>query len=272
MVGADEFRSLPSLRRHIKLALPFAAIHAAGTVALALLAGLLASAVWYPYPYSQLSGGYGLLFLVIVAVIVGGPLVTLAVFTKTKSRIELVRELGMVVLIQLGALSYGLHTAYQARPLFLVHEVDRFRVIAEVDFLGVDVRKDIKALREELQPTLFSGPRLVGTRKAKDMVEHAEVMFQSLKGGRDTSQRPDFYVPYNAAYALAAVERAKPLARFLERFPDATAAASDVLGDKGVAVGDALFLPVAHRQDWIVILDKQGNILGFMPGDGFGIV
>ena len=43
----------------------------------------------------------------------------------------------------------------------------------------------------------------MGTRKAKDMVEHAEVMFQSLKGGRDTSQRPDFYVPYSAAYALA---------------------------------------------------------------------
>lgn len=256
----------------IKAALPASLVHLGGTVVVALMAALLVLWVWYPHPYSSLSGGRELFFLVVGVDIVCGPLLTLVLFTKTKPRAELVRDLGLVVLIQLAALGYGLHTAYQARPLFLVHEVDRFRVIAEADFLGADVRKDIEALREELQPTLFSGPRLVGTRKAKDMVEHAEVMFQSFKGGRDTSQRPDFYVPYSPAYALAATERAKPLSRFLGRFPDATKTASDVLAGTGVGVADALFLPVAHRQDWIVILDKQGNIVGFMPGDGFGIV
>lgn len=272
MAGTDAFGSLQGVRRRLGLALPAAAIHAAGTAAVALLAALLVFMAWYPFPYSELSGGRELFFLVVGVDIVCGPLLTLVLYTKTKPRAELVRDLGLVVLIQLAALGYGLHTAYQARPLFLVHEVDRFRVIAEADFLGADVRKDIEALREELQPTLFSGPRLVGTRKAKDMVEHAEVMFQSLKGGRDTSQRPDFYVPYSPAYALAAVERAKPLSRFLDRFPDATEAATEVLNTQGLALANALFLPVAHRRDWIVILDKQGNIVGFMPGDGFGIV
>lgn len=256
----------------IKAALPASLVHLGGTVVVGLLAALLVLWVWYPHPFSELSGGRELFFLVVGVDIVCGPLLTLVLYTRTKARAELIRDLGLVVLIQLAALGYGMHTAYLARPLFLVHEVDRFRVIAEADFLGVDVRKDIETLREELQPTLFSGPRLVGTRKAKDMVEHAEVMFESLKGGRDTSQRPNFYVPYDAAYAAAAVARAKPLSRFLGRFPDAIETATDVLSDKGVALADALFLPVAHRQDWIVILDRQGNILGFMPGDGFGIV
>ena len=71
---------------------------------------------------------------------------------------------------------------------------------------------------------------------------------------------------------LVMLKRARPMPRFVERFPEAAPLVADVLEDDQVRLEDALFLPVAHRQDWIVILDKQGTILGFIPGDGFGVV
>jgi hypothetical protein len=30
-----------------------------------------------------------------------------------------------------------------------------------------------------------------------------------------------------------------------------------------------LYLPVITRQDWVAVLDKQGQIQGFLRGDGF---
>lgn len=260
-----------SVRDRVHAAVPAAAIHFLLSCAVAALAALLVWGVWFPFPYAELSGGRELFLLVVGVDIVCGPLLTLVVFNRSKPRTELVRDLGFISLIQMAALLYGLTTVYQVRPLYLVHEVDRFRVITHADYLGVDVTKAIEALDPSMQPAVFSGPRLVGTRRAKDMIEHTEVLLESMAGGRDISQRPDFYVQYSSGYALTVTQRARPMQRFVDRFPAAAPLAADVLDDAKVRLDDALFLPVAHRQDWIAILDRQGNILGFIPGDGFAV-
>ena len=37
----------------------------------------------------------------------------------------------------------------------------------------------------------------------------------------------------------------------------------------GADVAQWLYLPVIARQDWVAVLDKQGQIQGFLRGDGF---
>jgi hypothetical protein len=37
----------------------------------------------------------------------------------------------------------------------------------------------------------------------------------------------------------------------------------------GADMAHWLYLPVIARQDWVAVLDKQGQIQGFLRGDGF---
>ena len=97
------------------------------------------------------------------------------------------------------------------------------------------------------------------------------MMVESVLGGRDYAQRPDFYVPYDAAYASKALARARPLRAFVARYPATTGTVTEILSTRNVDMADALFLPVLHKQDWIAVLDSSAHILGFVPGDGFEV-
>lgn len=247
-----------------------ALFHFLGSVLVAAMAAVLVFLVWYPHPYGLLSGGLKL-FLILVAVdVVCGPLLTLVLFNPRKPRRELVTDMSLVVLIQLMALAYGMYTVHQARPLFLVHEVDRFRVISLPDYNGDDVSRELSALAPGIRPSWTGGPVTVGIRNPSSE-ERKEVMLESVTGGRDYSQRPDFYIPYDAAYQAKALDRAKLLKSFTDHYPAVAAEAADLLRRGNVPLEQARFLPVLHKQEWVAVMDAHARIIGFLPGDGFAV-
>lgn len=75
-------------------------IHLGVSLIVAALAALLVFGIWYPYPYREISGD---------------------------------RDLMVVALLQLSALGYGLWTVFVARPVHMVFEYDRFRVVHAID-------------------------------------------------------------------------------------------------------------------------------------------
>jgi hypothetical protein len=229
------------------------------------VAGALVFLVWYPAPYQNLSGGRELFWLVMMVDVTCGPLLTAVLFNPAKPRRELWRDLTMVAIIQLGALGYGLQTVWAARPLFLVLEVDRFKVLGRPDLPGLSLSE----LAPTIRPSFFYGPITVAIRDPKDEKERQTVLFESVQGGRDYAERPEFYLPYEDAVALKSLKRAKPLSVFLQKQPDQKAAASELAGEKRADMAQWLYLPVVARQDWIAVLDKQGQIQGFLKGDGF---
>lgn len=240
-------------------------LHLVLSLVVAALAAMLVFGLWYPGVYRLLAGGRELFFLVVVVDVVCGPLLTIVLFNPTKPRAELWRDLGLIALIQLGALGYGLSTVWEARPLFLVQEIDRFKVIAAPDLLDASIAK----LPTELQPHWWMGPLTVAIREPKDAQERQMVLFESVQGGRDLAERPEFYLPYDGANALKSLNQAKPLSLFLQKRPDQQAEATKLAVKKGGDMSQWLYLPVVARQDWVVVLDKQGQIQGFLKGDGF---
>lgn len=242
-----------------------ACIHLVISTALALTAAGLVFGLWYPFPYGELSGGRELFLLIVAVDLVCGPLLTMVLFNSVKLRAEIWRDLGLVALVQLCALGYGVWTVWEARPLFLVQEIDRFKVIAAPD---LDVAA-LKALPASLQPSNWSGPLTVAIRSPVDEEEREAVMFESIQGGRDYAERPDFYLPYEGAAALKSLNHAKPLAVFLQKQPSQHAAAQALAVEKGAKMAQWLYLPVIARQDWIAVLNQQGQIQGFLKGDGF---
>ncbi len=260
--------ALPFARR-VRAAARVAAVHLLVSALVAAAVAALVLWVWYPAPYDLLSGGRHLFFILIGVDVVCGPLLTWILFNPAKSRRERWVDVSLVVLIQLAALAYGVHTVYEARPLYLVHERDRFRAIALPDYGDADVRAALAQLPASLQPHVFQGPIVVGIRDPKDARERQTVMFESVAGGRDYAQRPEFYVPYDASYQPRVMARARALRGFVAQYPGTEARAAEILARSGTALDAAFFLPVLHKQEWIAVLDASAHILGFLPGDGF---
>lgn len=253
----------PSTR--ISSAIRVSLAHLLLSLLVAGVAGALVFLVWYPAPYQNLSGGRELFWLVMVVDVICGPLLTAVLFNPAKPRRELWRDLTMVAIIQLCALGYGLQTVWAARPLFLVLEVDRFKVLGRPDLPGLSLSELAPAIR----PSFFSGPIAVALRDPKDEKERQTVLFESIQGGRDYGERPEFYLPYQRDNAFKSLTRAQPLSIFLEKRPDQKDAAQKLAADKKADLAQWIYLPVLARQDWVAVLDKQGQIQGFLKGDGF---
>lgn len=248
-----------------RVAAQAAGSHSLCSVLVAALAAWVVFGVWYVYPYLELSGGRELFLLVVSVDVVCGPLLTFVLFNPRKPRKELWLDLGLVALIQLAALGYGMWTVWQARPLYLALEVDRYKVISAPDVKT----EELEALPANLKPQFWAGPKTVSIRPPKNAEEHNKVLFEAAAGGRDYGARPEFYIPYDGAAALKSLVHAQPLAVFLQKQPDQQDAARKLALEKGADMAQWLYLPVIARQDWVAVLDQQGQIQGFLRGDGF---
>lgn len=253
-----------SFNHRLREATKGALIHLMCSLVVAIGAAVLVLGMWYPYPYRDLSGGRELFFLIAGVDVVCGPLLTLVLLNPSKPRRELWADLGMVGAVQLAALGFGIWTAWQARPLYLAMEVDRFKVVMSADI-------DHEALAQlplELQP-LKMGVQVVALRPPKDVEEKNKVLFSAIEGGRDYAERPEFYVPYEGDAALASLRKAKPLEPFFSKYPGAREEAMGMAMQHNDNLMEWKLLPVVGRQDWVALLDAKGHIQGFLRGDGF---
>ncbi len=248
----------------IQTAVKAMGLHFSGSLLVALIVGALVFGVWYPHPFRQLAGGTELFLLIMAVDLVCGPLLTLVLYNPIKHKRELVMDLGLVVLVQIAALVYGLWTLHVARPLYLVHEIDRFKVIALADVDATELKK----LPETLQPKFFKGPLTVGLREVTNE-ERKTVMIESIQGGRDYGERPNFYAAYDATQAAKAYAKAKPLENFAKKQPGKQADIDKLQIQAGADAKLLRYLPVVARQDWVAVLIPKGEILGYLQGDGF---
>lgn len=71
-------------------------IHLAISLSVTIMAALLVLALWYPYPYREISDGRILFQLVVMVDVIMGPLITFVIFNSAKPRKELVGDLAIV--------------------------------------------------------------------------------------------------------------------------------------------------------------------------------
>lgn len=226
---------------------------------------------WFPPPFQEIAGGRDLFFLIVWVDVVCGPLLTLVLFNPKKSRKEFYLDMSLVVGIQIAALFYGIYAVNYARPLYLVHDVDRFRVVALPDLKENNTAALLKAVNQALQPSWFKGPVVVGIRESKTEQERKEVLLEAITGGADYYQRPEFYVPFDDEYRKKVLINAKPLSAFVNHYPQNSGDVLQILQkhDKKMKIEGALYLPVVFKEEWIAILDGSARIIGYMPGEGF---
>ncbi len=242
-----------------------AAAHFSFSVLVALIAAALVFGLWFPGSYRDMAGGTELFLLIVIVDIVCGPLLTLVLFNPQKSKRELFFDLGLVALVQMAALLYGLWTLWDVRPLYLPHEFDRFKVVSLNDLRGADTSK----LPEELASGFFKGPQVVALRQPKDTEERNAVLFAALSGGADYGERPDFYLPFDDKTSSKTLERARKVTDFVARHPQQKEAIGKIAAKLKQPLDQLKYLPIKARKDWIAVLTPNGEIAGFIQGDGF---
>ncbi|OWQ88472.1 hypothetical protein CDN99_16595 [Roseateles aquatilis] len=221
--------------------------------------------VWYPWPYRIVSGGENLLLLVMTVDVIMGPLITLVIFDIRKPLRELRRDMAIIVVLQLAALAYGVHTVYAARPVVLALENDRFRVSIAAGVAVVELDKAPEGLRS----LSLTGPRLVGVAQPEGD-ERFDAVMMGL-AGVDLGARPKYWRHWDADARRRALAVGKPLVDWLKPHPTGEQDVRQAAERTGLPPERLLYIPMlARRTDWSVLVDRTtGDVVGFAPIDGF---
>jgi hypothetical protein len=184
-----------------------AGIHLSISVVLALLIGALLYFVWFPAPYFVAAGANGLILLLMGVDVCIGPLLTLLVVNRHKPRKLLRLDLTVIGILQAIAFGYGVYIITDARPVFIVAEVDRLVMVSAQQLSDADLAKGD---RPEFRKRSLTGPVLVGALPPKGMAG-GDFAMQVMMTGKDIDRMPQYYLPYEQVID-AVLKRAKPLA------------------------------------------------------------
>jgi hypothetical protein len=243
-----------------------ALIHVGITSLVAALTALLVFSAWYPPPFARISGGQELFLILISLDVVLGPALTLVVIHERKPRAERVRDLALIACIQIAALAYGVWTMAQARPVYLVHELDRFQVVTVVDIEP----QELSTAMPPFQRLPLWGYQILGVREPRNDDEKLASIALAL-AGRDVAKRPDWWMPWGETHRAALLERGKPLSSARGHTHTTDADLRKMLQKAAVPEDDVRLFPVVARDStWSVLVDvRRLQVLGFVPIDGF---
>lgn len=254
-------------RERVRAASLAFAIHLGFSLAVALLVAFVVLGIWFPYPLRNLAGGVNLFYILIGVDIICGPVLTGLVYSPSKLRREIIVDLLMVAFIQLLALIYGIHSISQARPVVLVFEADRFVVVSASQV-------DISSLAEASSPwqsLSWTGPVVLGTRKARDAAETLYSIELSLRG-LEPSARPGWWQSYEDSRESVKM-RMRPLVSLrATQWGDNKNLIDETVRDIGLSLEQIHFLPLVSQKSldqWVILLDINANIVGYLPIGGF---
>lgn len=233
-----------------------------------VLVGALAAAiflVWYPEPYRSLSGGLHLFTLLVVVDIALGPCATLVVSNPTKPLREWRTDMAVIILVQLLALAYGAWTVFQARPVYLAFEIDRFRAIHAVDI----PRSLLHKAPPGMESLPLTGPKRVAVRAFRDEQERIDATFAALSGVH-LGARPDLWMPYEAAVQTV-LASAEPVSTLIGRRPRHQPLIQSALAAAGLTPEQVVFLPLVVRHEfWTVLINRQNaEPVAYLPVDPY---
>jgi hypothetical protein len=251
----------------LKAASRAALLHFGASLVVALCAAWLVFGVWFPSPFDEITGGRNL-FLILMAVdVVCGPVLTLVLFDPHKARNKWLLDLGLILLLQMGALAYGLGQAAAARPVFIAFEGDRFRIVQAQD---VD-SATLSQASQELHPRLFQGPQALGVRLALPTDADFPSSVQLSMQGLHPAFRPSRWLAYEQQRELVGAN-ARPLVMLKTKNAEELQSIDQVIRATGLPEEELGYFPMVRdlTTDWVAIVRRSdATIIAYLPVDGW---
>ncbi len=196
--------------------------------------------------------------------VVCGPMLTMVLADPLKSRRELSLDLGLVAVIQLLALFYGIYSVALGRPVAVVFEKDRYVVVSASEVS----EKHLAEANSPFNDIPLIGIRHLSVRNSSGSDEFLESLDLSLQGV-SPSMRPNWWQDYDAAVDEIA-KKALPLQSFYNSQSSADKILLDkAIEDSGSSADNLYYLPVvsATVTDWIALLDSNYKIVAMEVSD-----
>lgn len=235
------------------LRVTFAIYHLFYSLLLSIVVFGIIYLVWYPQPLYQASGVVLITLLLVTTNIIVPPFLTLIVYKADKK--EMMRDIFIIVLIQMSALGYGLYIIEGGRPAYLVFAIDDFDVVRLSD---IDWAHQTTQLKAPITSTLdlFEHPKFIYSPFSDDEKIKGLQQTEELIKGISITYRVDSY--QNIVTAARVIKAtAQPLSA-LNDYNDNERVA-DVLRHYPQADG---WLPLkATVLDMVVLIDSDGSVI-----------
>lgn len=211
--------------------------------------------VWYPEPLVSIQGALAILLLLLVVDVVIGPLITLIIGSPKKPRRELVRDLSVIGILQLAALSYGTYSLFVARPAFIVFNADRFDAVSANE-VATDAPFPFRDPRFASAPVW--GPEWVMARQPDSHEDQRRILFSAaMEGGPDIKDYPALYESWPQRQGIGPT-RLRPLDELASVSDEAKAAVLEAVRISGLKRDDLVYVPLKGREKiGVVILNRE---------------
>jgi hypothetical protein len=150
---------------------------------------------WYHWPGWYLTDVTQVVVVMICVDVVLGPTLTLIIANQKKSRRELTRDIGIIVAVQLCALTYGSVSLWSGRPLYYAFSENVLQLVQAYD---IDA-SEAKLGREQnpaLAPHWYSLPRWIWAPLPQDPDERQKIFGAAISGGDDVISMPRYFKPW----------------------------------------------------------------------------
>jgi hypothetical protein len=147
---------------------------------------------WYRWPGWYLTDVTRVILVMVCVDVVLGPTLTFIVANRKKSRRVLARDIGIIVTVQLCALTYGSVSLWNGRPLYYAFSENILQLVQAYD---IDAN-ETKLGREQnpaLAPHWYSLPQWVWAPLPQNLEETKKIVTSAITGGDDVISMPRYF-------------------------------------------------------------------------------
>jgi hypothetical protein len=150
---------------------------------------------WYRWPGWYLTDVTRVVLVMVCVDVVLGPTLTLIIANKNKPRRELVRDIGIIVAVQLCALGYGSVSLWSGRPLYYAFSENVLQLVQAYD-IDANEAKLGREQKPALAPHWYSLPRWIWAPLPQDPDEREKIVAAAVTGGDDVISMPRYFKPW----------------------------------------------------------------------------
>lgn len=150
---------------------------------------------WYRWPGWYLTDVTTVVLVMVCVDVVLGPTLTLITANQKKSRHVLARDIGIIVLVQLCALTYGSLQLWNGRPLYYAYSEGVLQLVQAYD---IDAN-EAKLGREQnpaFAPHWYSRPRWIWAPLPENPEDATKIVTSTITGGDDVTSMPKYFKPW----------------------------------------------------------------------------